>query len=206
MRHKITVEYVRDRDAGTMIPLFPVGAYGLALLKGKDGFFGIENPSGEEHGDSCLPGESVSDHVYHDPMGRTFTGHWVVKPGPEVNRTLVTELLRLPFDTSVHYIAVHLHPFAESLELRDLTTGKSLFKSTARNFEDKIGLHFVDYYSNPEGFEIYKDHQYQLVSVYNNTSEEDQDSMAVMYLYLRDKVFDKRRVKIEPTPDGAGGR
>ena len=206
VRHKITVEYVRDRDAGSMIPLFSVGVYGLALMQGKDGYFGIENPSREEHGASCLPGETASDQLYHDPMGRTFTGHWVVKPGREVKHTLVTELLKLPYNTTVHYIAVHLHPFAESLELRDLTTGKSLFKSTARNFEDKIGLPFVASYSDPEGFELYKDHQYQLVSVYNNTSGEDQDSMAVMYLYLRDKTFDERSVKREPALQGVGGQ
>ena len=42
------------------------------------------------------------------------------------DRTLVTELMSLPYDTTVHYIAVHLHPFAESLELIDLTTGKNV--------------------------------------------------------------------------------
>ena len=206
VRHKVTVEYVRDRDAGSMIPLFSVGVYGLALVQGKDGYFGIKDPSKEEHGASCLPGETASDQLYRDPMGRTFTGHWVVKPGREVKHTLVTELLKLPYNTTVHYIAVHLHPFAESLELRDLTTGESLFKSTARNFEDKIGLPFVAYYSDPEGFEISKYHQYQLVSVYNNTSGEDQDSMAVMYLYLHDKTFDERRVKLEPAPESVGGQ
>ena len=52
--------------------------------------------------------------TYREP----FSGHWVVPPGRQENRTLVTEWLNLRFDTTVHYIAVHLHPFAESLELR----------------------------------------------------------------------------------------
>ena len=120
----------------------------------------------------------------------------MVPPGREVNRTLVTQLMQLPYDTKAHYSAVHLHPFAESLEFRDLTAGKTLFKSAARNYEDKIGLDHVDYFSSAEGIELFKDHDYEIVSVYNNTTDEEQDSMAVMYLYLHDKVFNKSRVKI----------
>jgi hypothetical protein len=72
----------------------------------------------------------------------------------------------MQFDTTVHYIAVHLHPFAESLELVDLTTGESVFKSKARNFDDKIGLEEVEFFSSEEGLPIYKDHEYELVSTY----------------------------------------
>ena len=39
------------------------------------------------------------------------------------------------------------------------------------------------------GIPVYADHQYELVSVYENTSAEEQDSMAVMYLYLDDRHF-----------------
>lgn len=197
VRHKVSLEFVRDAEAGEMVPLFPVGAYGLALLEGDNGYYGISSPDEEEHGPGCLPGSNASSHVYSDPLGRQFTGHWVVKPGREVNRTLVTRLMQIPYDTTAHYIAVHLHPFAESLELRDLTADKSLFKSAVENFEDKIGLDRVDYFSSVEGIELFKDHEYEIVSVYNNTTDEDQDSMAVMYLYLRDQVFDKDRVKLE---------
>jgi len=77
----------------------------------------------------------------------------------------------------------------ESLELRDLTAGKSLFLSKARASSGKIGIDQVDYYSSPEGIPLYKDHEYELVSVYNNTSGEDQDSMAVFYMYLLDKEY-----------------
>ncbi len=112
-----------------------------------------------------------------------------MKPGREENVTNVTRFLQLQFDTTIHYIAVHLHPFAESLELIDRTTGKQVFKAHAKNRSDKIGLESIDYYENVEGIPISKDHEYELV--YNNTSGEDQDSMAVMYLYLHDKGFNK---------------
>ncbi len=194
VRHKVSVEFVRDREVDVaMKALFPTAAYGLALLEGEEGYFGVRRPDEEQHGPGCLVGENAADHEYADPMGRKFTGHWVVKPGREVNRTLVTHLMQLPYDTTIHYIAVHLHPFAESLELRDLTTGETVFRSAARNFEDRIGLSHVDAFSSSDGIPVYRDHEYELVSTYDNTTGEDQDSMAVMYIYLRDLDFEKRR-------------
>lgn len=193
VRHRVTVETVRDADVeGEMTALFPSSAYGLALIEGDDGYFGVARPDEEEHGPGCLTGDNASPHEYQDEHGRTFTGHWVVKPGRQVNRTLVTQLMRLPYDTRIHYIAVHLHPFAESLELRDLTTGETLFHSRADNYDDRIGLARVDAFSSPEGIAVFRDHEYELVSVYDNTTDEDQDSMAVMYLYLADRDFDRR--------------
>jgi len=194
VRHKVTVEYVRDAEVGSgMKALFPTSAYGLALLEGDDGYFGVRRPDDETHGPGCMVADSASEHAYEDGMGRKFTGHWVVEPGREVNRTLVTRLMQIPYDTTLHYIAVHLHPFAESLELRDLTTGETLFESAAENFDDHIGLARVDSFSSREGIPVYADHEYELVSVYDNTTDEDQDSMAVMYLYLHDRELDLRR-------------
>ena len=196
VRHKVTIEYVRDSAVGdSMTPLFPSSAYGLALLEGDDGYFGVRRPDEEQHGPGCLVQDNASPHEYEDGMGRTFTGHWVVEPGRQVNRTLVTRLMRLPYDTRIHYIAVHLHPFAESLELRDLTTGESLFLSQAENFDDRIGLARVDAFSSVEGIPVHRDHEYEIVSVYDNTTDEPQDSMAVMYLYLQDLDFDRKKVE-----------
>lgn len=193
VRHKVTLAYRRDADlAAPLVPLMPLGAYGLALLEGDGAYFGVERPEAEVHGPGCLPGETASDHAYTDPLGRTFTGHWVVKPGREVNTTLVTHLMRLPYDTTIHAIAVHLHPYAESLELRDLTAGTTLFKSTARNFEDRVGLAHVEAFTSESGLAVYRDHQYELISVYDNTTDEDQDSMAVMYIYVRDRDVEER--------------
>jgi hypothetical protein len=128
-----------------------------------------------------------------------------VKPGREENRTLVTKILELPYDTTIHYIAVHLHPFAESLELRDLTTGQSVFKSSTRPFPDRIGLAHVDSFSSVEGIPIYKDHEYELVSVYQNITDQDQDSMAVMNLYMLDKDFVAPTLEPISQPDDGGG-
>ncbi|MDA8016956.1 MAG: hypothetical protein MPN21_05855 [Thermoanaerobaculia bacterium] len=193
VRHRVTVTYVPDSaTAGRMRALQPVAAYGLALTEGESGHFGVEAPEEEVHGPGCLVEQPASDHSYEDGLGRVFTGHWQVPPGRQENRTLVTHLMNVPYETEMHYVAVHLHPFAESLELRDLTADKVLFRAEASQFPGKIGLAEVDHFSDPDGVLVYPDHEYELVSVYRNTSGETQDSMAVMYIYLRDRRVEER--------------
>jgi hypothetical protein len=190
VRHRVSIHFAKQSElTRPVLPLFTKGVYGLQLLEGQDGYFGVEAPQASVHGPGCLQGQNATTHTFDDGQGRKFTGHWVVKPGREINQTLVTKILELPYDTTIHYIAVHLHPFAESLELRDLTTGESVFKSSTRQFPDRIGLAHVDSYSSPQGIPIYKDHEYELVSVYQNITDRDQDSMAVMNLYMLDKDF-----------------
>jgi hypothetical protein len=204
VRHRVVMRYHRDTELKQpMKALYAAGAYGLKLLEGKDGHYGRAHDkasaeqSGEqsaEHGDqhtACLPGSNASNNSFDDGAGRTFTGHWVVEPGREKNHTRVTELMDLPFDTTLHYVAVHLHPFAETLELKDLTTGTTVYKAKTRQTDKGIGLAHVDFLSSEKGVPLYKDHEYELVSVYENTSGEAQDSMAVMNLYLLDKEFKK---------------
>ena len=120
----------------------------------------------------------------------------MVPPGRQVNHTRVTEYLKMPFHTTVHYIAVHLHPFAESLTLKNLTTGEVVYESRTEQPADRIGLLRVDHLASPEGIPIRQGHEYELVSVYNNTTEQPQDSMAVMYLYHWDPSFQKPRLGV----------
>ncbi len=192
VRHRIRLQYVEDGETGdTMQPLFVRAVYGMALLEGKDAYFGLdEQPARERHGPGCLVGESATSHEYRDSFGRRFTGHWIVPPGRQQNHTLVGSLLDLPFDTTVHAIAVHLHPFAESLTLRDLTTGETVFRSRTRPLEGRIGLSHVESYASQEGLRLYRDHEYELVSVYENPTDENHDAMAVMFLYLLDREFE----------------
>ena len=195
VRHRISVRFLRDRELSKKEKpqaLFTKGVYGLKLLEGEDGHFGIELGKHDEaqHGPGCLPGENVDDDTYEDGLGRTFTGHWVVEPGREENHTLVTHILNLPFDTTVHYVAVHLHPFAQSIRLHDLTTGETVFESHADQFLDRIGLSHVESFSSTEGFPLYRGHDYELVSVYDNASQAPQDSMAVLNLYMLDRAFE----------------
>jgi hypothetical protein len=200
VRHKLSFDFIRqDASPSTPPPVKPLLHRQLpcfALVEGESGVFGIAAPDAEVHGPGCVRapdplGKGQHDekwmktgHTFKDPLGQTFTLHWVVPPGRQVNTSLVTGGLALPYDTTVHYIAVHLHPFAESLELRDRTAKRTVFKSYTRQMKGRIGLEHVDFFSSEEGVLMYKDHEYELISIYNNTSDEDQDAMALMYLYL----------------------
>ena len=194
VRHKVTIDFVRDSElASPLKPLFHLAATGMVLMDGKDPYYGIPDPNAEAHGPGCLVGQNAQDtgFILTDPQGRRFTGHWLVKPGRQVNHSNITRYMNLPFDTTAHYIAIHLHPYAESLELRDLTAGSSVYLSKVRPSEGRIGIDHVDHFASPEGIPLYKSHEYELISVYNNTSSEEQDSMAVMYIYLLDKEYVK---------------
>ena len=92
----------------------------------------------------------------------------------------------------MHHIAVHLHPFAEELSLRDITADRILFNSKANNYSNKIGLQKVDSYSSSKGKMLYPDHEYELILTVDNTTEELQDMMASMFVFLYDKEMDER--------------
>ena len=192
VRHATTIRFVRDADTPREIQaLYQLPLQSLVLLEGHDGFPGM-GEGGEEGATSCAVAEPARDRVINDGMGRKFSAHWVVDPGRHEFHTPVSSMMRIPAEqTRVHYIAVHLHPFAESLELRDWTTGETVFKSAARNREDQIGLRHVDSFASAEGIPIYKSHGYELIATYDNTSGEPQDSMAVMFLYAADPAFTK---------------
>jgi cyclophilin family peptidyl-prolyl cis-trans isomerase len=146
-----------------------------------------------QHGPSCLIGPRAPNAIlssdYTDPLGRKLTGHWVVPPGKQVNASDITWFMGLPFDTKLHFALAHLHPFAESLTLRDTTTGKDLWIAKATGPKQGIGLTHVDSFASDGGVPLYKDHKYELISVYDNKTKMNADSMASMYFGFDDPSF-----------------
>ena len=205
VRHRVTIDYVRDRDLITpMKPLFNVGASGMVQLD--DNPIALTTsmnnmPAGAQqqqshNGTSCLigsraPNATASGADYVDPQGRKMTGHWIVPPGHQVNRSDVTWFMGLQYDTRLHYAAVHLHPFAQELILRDVTANKDVFVAKATNPMAGIGLARVDRFTSAEGVMLHKSHKYEIVSVYDNPTHENADSMASVFLGLDDPEFVK---------------
>jgi len=194
VRHRVTFEFVRDLDLKERpIALFNIGVSGTVQMA--DNPMALSSMSSSDHaGASCLIGVRASNAAgmsndYVDPQGRHLTGHWVVPPGKQVNTSDVTWFMSLPYDSRLHYAAVHLHPFAESLTLHDATTGTDIFKAQAKNPKDRIGLDRVDSFVNVTGVPMYKDHKYELVSIYFNPTKQNADSMASMFLALDDPEF-----------------
>lgn len=108
--------------------------------------------------------------------------------GKEQLTTDVTQMLDLNEDSRIHMIGLHLHPFAEGLELWDKTTDSLLYAAVLKNKADGFGFDSISYYSSKKGIPVYQDHRYELKSTYNCTdSIEKHTAMAVMYLYLADR-------------------
>ncbi|MCW5893938.1 MAG: hypothetical protein KIT14_25825 [bacterium] len=196
VRHRVRVRYVRDRDlAEPMKPLVSTGAFVMASLEDEalvygSGAIDAKAAAASCHAGSLPPGIPAQvPFIIEDPQGRKFTGHWVVKPGRHEYRTRVTDLMKLPYDTTLHFIGVHVHPYSVSVELRDLTAGTTVWKGAQRTTTDRVGLEAIESFSSVEGVPLYKDHDYELVSVYDNPTERDSDAMASIFLYYLDKEF-----------------
>src|SRR6185503_20236758 len=101
----------------------------------------------------------------------------------------------IPFDTTAHFIAMHMHPYAESMELIDRTTGETLFKGYARHYPNNQDIESFESFSSEEGIPLYRNHKYETITVYNNITDKDIDAMAILYIYLWDKKFDNNKIK-----------
>ena len=196
VKHRIRMRYVRDRDLrAPMKPLVITGAQVMASLEKADVVYNTDAVDAKTAAASCHAGSlppgvpAKAPFIVEDKLGRRFTAHWVVTPGRHEYRTLVTDQMQLPYDTTVHFIGVHVHPYSESLELRDVTTGASVWKATTRTSRERIGLDAIDDLSSVDGIPVYRDHQYELVSVYANPTTRDSDAMASMFIYYLDKEF-----------------
>lgn len=213
VRHRVTFTFIPDSELKTPLkPLFNVGASGTVILPkdepnhmamnmamaeitGADG-----KPVASDHSTSCLTlprapnaaGGGASD--YRNPQGQKVTGHWIVPPGKQVNHSDITWFMLLPFDSKLHWAAAHLHPFAQSLTIRDTTTGQTIFEVKAKNPEKGVGLEKVETFASDDGVPMYRNHKYELISVYDNPTNQNADSMASAFLALDDPQF------VRPTP------
>lgn len=115
------------------------------------------------------------------------TNHWIVPPGRHSYTTEITAQLNLPFDTTIHYATIHVHPFARAMEMRDLTTGNTILRLNSQDWPDRIGVAHVDELKSIEGIPISRSHRYQLAVEYDNTSDSETDAMAILYLYLLER-------------------
>ena len=192
------IEYVRDAELDqSMKPLFLLALVTKVPLEGQDADHASHEHGGEH---SCLSADADSTVAQSvDRTGQKFlplsksesgieqTGHWYVPPGRHVYRHRLNPMAgEISYDTRAHYIFAHLHPYGESLELIDLTTGESVFKALANNYSDQVAVEKITHYSSAKGIPILRDHDYEIVAIYNNTTSHNVDSMAVMYLYLHD--------------------
>ena len=200
VRQQTELTFLRDSELTQ--PITPIYLRAVQVLKVMEGHgeegahYGFDDLSeeGEARGGGCAIGNSaVGAEAWElaDASGTRFTPHWVVEPGPELSETNVTRYLNLKEDTRVHFIGAHMHPFGESLELVDLTDGRSIFQAEVHTTSPRVGLQHIGSMVSEEGIPLYKDHQYGLISKYNNPTDEPTDAMASMFLYMEDGRFQR---------------
>lgn len=177
VRHRIQARFHLDSELAIRPkPLFLVEATGRVLVR-------------DLRGKRSPTGVPATGPVRETPEGEVWSGHWKVPPGATTNVTRVTSELKVPFPTTVHFATAHLHPFARWQELREAESGRMLLRITPELTPDGYRLNKVPAYSSAEGVALFPGTEYDLVTHYDNTSEQTVTAMSILFLYCRDKEF-----------------
>jgi hypothetical protein len=137
-------------------------------------------------GATCCVAIASSDGIVTQ-FGEANTVHWMVPPGRHRYRTEVTQQMNLPFDTTVHYVTGHLHPFGKFIELVDMSTGQVVFNVSSKDLSDRLGVEEMSQIISEDGIPIRKGTRYELIAEYDNTTDQPIDAMAILYFYALDQ-------------------
>jgi hypothetical protein len=197
MRVKTRVSYIKDSDTTEPMKALGKSAIDITLPISDEAFHDKKSghsACGVTLDDQLLTGRHAVDstaNLRNIGNGQKGTNHFLVEPGLHEYKYQIDGSAIVPFDTTVHMITGHLHPYGDFLELTDLTTGEVVFVSHALPNEEFHYVQQMTSYSSAEGIPFFVDHEYEYRAVYDNTSDKEIDAMAVMYFYFHDKVFDR---------------
>jgi len=171
-----TVEYFKDEDFGTGPR--PKKLYMTSLLMEVDDLEAYK-PGKDEPPIS----DDVTTHcaLVEQPLGGKLKLHWMVPPGLQKTRKRYKAFT--PIDGTVHFAWAHLHNYGVYMRLTDLTDGKVVFQADVENEPDRDQIANITHYASEKGFRLYRDHEYEIEALYNNTLDHDVDAMAMMVLY-----------------------
>jgi hypothetical protein len=177
LNFRTTLRYFGDADARLrkLIPLKLTGGSVNPI---------IDAAAAQPH--EAVAQSAFKEEVFAGPDGRLRTSHWLVPSGRQV---LASELrLNLAQDTTAHYMWMHVHPYAKSVELRDVTANRSVWKGNVQNDPDpkRAAVVSTDTYSSPNGLLLHHDHRYELIATYENPTPRYVDAMASLWMYVRD--------------------
>ncbi|MEL6810248.1 MAG: hypothetical protein AAFP76_02815 [Bacteroidota bacterium] len=183
VKHHIKIKTAR---AGT--PLKPIRPKGLVLMLPYD----LEDPYDSKKNDPnlCSPID-LKNHSGPGADGVSLSAHWELPEGKMHYEFDVTYQLYLQEDTTIHAMAAHLHPGAETFILYDVTLDQPVYTFSCENYTEKVGLKHVPSYSSKQGILLKADHKYKLVLETYNPSSDFRDMMAVLYLYVYDREMEE---------------
>jgi len=101
-----------------------------------------------------------------------------VPPG----RHVFEEDIQLPFAGRIHYIGAHVHPYAESIELVNLTREETVWHGSVHANEAGEPVR-MDVYSSTDGYRVRPGERYRIASVYNNLTSKHVDAMAGVFVF-----------------------
>ena len=182
VEYLMEVDYLTDKSVEEVKPLFQQSVSVLVEVDTNYLYHG-NLPEAQD----CLPVLTSREFMKKCRDGHTFTGHWLLPKGKDTIRYDVTDILSLPFTTTLHYVGVHVHPHCESLELWDKTENKLIFRSTIENHKSLSKMNNIEAFSSISGVTMHNDHRYELICTTRSKSERTRDMMATMLLYLYDK-------------------
>ena len=176
LSYKLTVSYVDDNAAKEQ-GLRNLRTISVAVMA-KDA-----NPSGSS--EICRTQDETAG-VSMTEGGKSLV-HFDVPPGRHEYKSVIPKDSPLYAGGTIHFIKLHLHPYGESITLTDKTTGETLWAGKAQMAADgRAVLTDTDHYASAEGLKIDTSHEYEISSVYNNTTDKVTDAMAVLRLYVAD--------------------
>lgn len=189
---KHQIEFQMEKGSALLKPLRPMA---LVLLQNYDRI-NPDAPDLEKDPNLCLPLD-LKNHSFRGNDGLPWAAHWVLPEGKHRYEYNVTYQMFLPEDTTIHAMAAHLHPHAESLILYDITADEEVYLFDCKNYPDKKGLKKVPVYSSETGLPLIKGHEYKLILETENTTIGFSDMMAVLFLYVYDREMDEHLSKLQ---------
>lgn len=182
VKFKAQVTYLSDKQAKLrgLKPLEQTAVYSVCTM---------DPAPGQPKQTPCAT--ATEEEIEKDSDGRRVTGHWLVPPGHQEITSDVTAQLALKGNTRAHYIWMHVHPFATSLALRDVTSNKMVWQGKVQGSGKLAVVKKTDRYISSKGLELFKDHKYELTSVYDNPTDQTADAMAALWMYVEPATADK---------------
>ena len=209
IRFKSSIDFVADRAATQpMKALFLRSIYGYVPIQkagAPDAICSTLPPELSKagvpvSGASCVP-PGVNASLGGIRKNGEVTLHWMVPPGRHIYRTDVTDQLKLGFETTIHYVTGHLHPFGELITVRNKTTDQMLFEIKSQDHPEKKSVTLMEEFKLEAGIPVNPQDEYELVITYNNPTDKPTDAMGIVYLYLLDRNFDKEQ-QAKPSTSG----
>jgi hypothetical protein len=91
-------------------------------------------------------------------------------------------VFELPFEGKIHFIGTHIHPYGESIELRNESRGERIWIGSKKT--DAAGrMNGMEVFSSVEGYPVQLLDRFRLISTYDNPTAKPVDAMAGVFLF-----------------------